>query len=80
MTLLERFITWALDALLVVGVIAAGYLILDALASPALIAPSLGIIALVVILGPLALSLAAHNWVMRARIIRRGIKTGDDIE
>lgn len=71
MTLLERFVTWALDALLVIGAIAAALFLYRASQSSVMEAPSVAMIAIGIIMIPLGLSLAAHNWVMRSRILRR---------
>lgn len=71
MTLFERFVTWALDALLAVGAISAGYFLYRASQGSVAEAPSVALIAIGMVLVPMGLSIAAHNWVMRARIIRR---------
>lgn len=71
MTVFERFVTWALDALLVLGAIAAAAFLYRASQSSVMEAPSVALIALGLVIVPLGLSLAAHNWVMRARLLRR---------
>jgi hypothetical protein len=68
---LERFVTWALDALLVVAAIAAAFFLYRASQGSVMEAPSVALIGIGMVLVPLGLSIAAHNWVMRARILRR---------
>lgn len=72
MTAFERLVTWTVDALLVVGAIAAMFFLYRASQSSTMEAPTVALLALGMLLIPLGLSLAAHNWVMRSRIIRRG--------
>ena len=71
MTALERFVTWAVDALLVAGAIAAAFFLYQASQSSTVEAPTIALLGLGALLVPLGLSLAAHNWVMRSRILRR---------
>jgi len=71
MTPFERLVTWTADTLLVLGVAAGLYFLYWASQSAVIEAPTVALLGLGLIVAPLALCIAAHNWAMRERFNRR---------
>lgn len=71
MTLFERFVTWTADAILVISVIAGTWFLVLAAKSAVIEAPTVALLGIGLIMAGLALCIAANNWAMRSRIMRR---------